>query len=103
MSSRSIRFEVRRGERLGIAGPVGAGQAEVLRAVLGTDPMVTGKILKHGKSLKTRRPGDAIAAGIGFVTEDRKDEGLILDTPITANTSQINIASVSRRRLLNFS
>ncbi|MGC3938827.1 sugar ABC transporter ATP-binding protein [Roseobacter sp. EG26] len=97
-----ISFELRKGEILGIAGLVGAGRTEVLRAIFGADPMLSGRVLKDGAPLTIRQPRDAIAAGIGFVTEDRKDEGLILEMPIAANSSLVDIGSVSRRGLVDF-
>ena len=97
-----LSFDLRRGEILGIAGLVGAGRTEVLRAIFGADPKVSGTVSKGGVPLSIKGPRDAIAAGIGFVTEDRKDEGLILDMPIAANTTLVDLASVSRRGLLDF-
>lgn len=100
--SAGISFELRRGEILGIAGLVGAGRTEVLRAIFGADPMLAGQIEIGGKPLAITAPRDAIAAGIGFVTEDRKDEGLILGMSIAQNTSLADIKSVSKRGLLHF-
>ncbi|WP_372801033.1 sugar ABC transporter ATP-binding protein [Paracoccus seriniphilus] len=97
-----VSFELHRGEILGIAGLVGAGRTEVLRAIFGADPIRSGVITRNGRALKINGPRDAIAAGIGFVTEDRKDEGLILDMPIAANSSLVNIRQVSRHGLLDF-
>lgn len=97
-----INFELRKGEILGIAGLVGAGRTEVLRAIFGADPKLAGDFTKNGAPLAIKGPRDAIAAGIGFVTEDRKDEGLILDMPIVANATLVNLSSVSRKGLLDF-
>lgn len=97
-----VSFEVRRGEIVGIAGLVGAGRTEVLRALFGADRPQSGTISLHGKSLALKGPGDAIAAGIGFVTEDRKEEGLILAMDLTANTSLASLGSVSSAGLLDF-
>ncbi|WP_299503562.1 sugar ABC transporter ATP-binding protein [uncultured Roseobacter sp.] len=102
-TAQGIDFDLRKGEILGIAGLVGAGRTEVLRAIFGADPKIAGRITKDAAELKIGTPRDAIAAGIGFVTEDRKEEGLILDMPIAANTSLVDIASISRRGLLDFS
>ncbi|MBU2867392.1 sugar ABC transporter ATP-binding protein [Pacificibacter marinus] len=98
-----ISFELRRGEILGIAGLVGAGRTEVLRAIFGADPIQSGQIYRAGKPIAICNPADAIAAGIGFVTEDRKDEGLILDMPIATNTSLVSIKEVSSKGLMNLS
>lgn len=97
-----ISFDLRKGEILGIAGLVGAGRTEVLRAIFGADPKLSGTIALADAVLNVTSPRDAIAAGIGFVTEDRKDEGLILDMPIAANTTLVDLTRVSRRGLLNF-
>lgn len=96
-----VSFELRQGEILGIAGLVGAGRTEVLRAIFGADPIQSGNVLRNGKPVSVNSPRDAIAAGIGFVTEDRKDEGLILDMDIAANTSLVSIKDVSAKGLLN--
>ncbi|MEM9639395.1 MAG: sugar ABC transporter ATP-binding protein, partial [Pseudomonadota bacterium] len=97
-----VSFELQRGEILGIAGLVGAGRTEVLRAIFGADPKLGGHIRLDGQEIRIDGPQDAIAAGIGFVTEDRKEEGLVLDMPISANTSLVDLGAVSRRGLLNF-
>ncbi|WP_375230142.1 sugar ABC transporter ATP-binding protein [Roseobacter sp. S98] len=101
-TAESISFDLRKGEILGIAGLVGAGRTEVLRAIFGADRKVSGTILKGSKPVDISGPRDAIAAGIGFVTEDRKDEGLILEMSIAANTSLVDLNSVSRKGLLDF-
>jgi ribose transport system ATP-binding protein len=89
-----ITFEVRRGEILGIAGLVGAGRTEVVRAIAGADKADTGTIEVDGKQVRMRTPGDAIKAGIFMVPEDRKTQGLNL-----AQDSARNIAAPWERRL----
>lgn len=101
-SEDGVSFELYRGEILGIAGLVGAGRSEVLRAIFGADARLGGIIECDGAPIQINGPRDAISAGIGFVTEDRKDEGLILDMSIAANTTLVDLRSVSRRGLLNF-
>ena len=76
---------VRGGEILGIAGLVGAGRTETARAIFGMDPKESGEIFVDGQKVQIDRPLDAIKAGIGFVTEDRKGEGLVLQLPISQN------------------
>ncbi|MCV0426031.1 MAG: sugar ABC transporter ATP-binding protein, partial [Roseibium sp.] len=98
-----VSLDLRYGEIVGIAGLVGAGRTEILRGVFGIDPLQSGRILQDGKEVRFTGPRDAIAAGIGFVTEDRKDEGLILDMPIAANVSLANMRAVSKSGLLQFS
>jgi ABC-type sugar transport system ATPase subunit len=73
-----VGFSVRSGEILGLAGLIGAGRTEVMRAIFGADPLDGGVIMKHGKTLTIRTPADAIAAGIAYLPEDRKEQGLVL-------------------------
>lgn len=84
-------FEVRSGEILGFAGLVGAGRTELARAVFGADPVDEGEIELEGRRLRIRKPQDAIEAGIGYLTEDRKGEGLALQLGVDQN---ITLASL---------
>jgi len=102
-SDKGISFDLRYGEIVGIAGLVGSGRTEILRGIFGVDPIRSGRVLQGGNEKRFSGPRDAIAAGIGFVTEDRKDEGLILEMPIAANMSLANMRAVSRSGLLQFS
>ena len=74
---RDISFGVRKGEVFGIAGLVGAGRTELVRAITGADPIAAGEVLLHGKPVTPRSPIDAIRNGIVLVPEDRK----LLSTP----------------------
>jgi ribose transport system ATP-binding protein len=74
-----VSFQLHAGEILGLAGLVGAGRTEVSRLIFGADPKTSGEVWLNGKKLKINSPGDAIAAGIGYVPEDRKDQGLFLE------------------------
>ena len=80
-----VSFSARGGEILGIAGLVGAGRTETMRAIFGMDPKESGDIYIDGQKVDIEQPLDAIKAGIGFVTEDRKGEGLVLPLPISQN------------------
>jgi ribose transport system ATP-binding protein len=82
---KDISFEVRGGEILGIAGLVGAGRTETARAIFGMDPKQSGEIYIDGQKVEINQPLDAIKAGIGFVTEDRKGEGLVLTMSVGQN------------------
>ena len=73
-----VSFAVRAGEILGVAGLIGAGRTEVMRAIFGADPFDAGVVLKEGQTLAIRTPSDAIAAGIAYLPEDRKEQGLVL-------------------------
>ncbi len=78
-------LEVRRGEILGIAGLVGAGRTELLRALFGLDPVVSGQVLVKGVSSPSASPGARIAEGVGLLSEDRKNEGLAQGRSIEDN------------------
>lgn len=80
-----ISFNLRKGEILGVAGLMGAGRTEIMRAIFGVDNHNGGTITLNGESLHFKKPEDAIKAGIAFITEDRKGEGLILDFSIGSN------------------
>ncbi len=82
---KDVSFSVRSGEILGIAGLVGAGRTETARAIFGMDPKESGTVSVDGKEVSIQHPLDAIRAGIGFVTEDRKGEGLVLTMPVSQN------------------
>ncbi|MDO4865406.1 MAG: sugar ABC transporter ATP-binding protein [Clostridia bacterium] len=82
---RGVSLSARGGEILGIAGLVGAGRTETARAIFGMDPKESGEIYVDGQKVTIEQPLDAIRAGIGFVTEDRKGEGLVLPLPISQN------------------
>jgi len=73
-----VSFEVRAGEILGVAGLIGAGRTEVMRAIFAADPLDRGEILKDGRRLALRSPAEAIASGIAYLPEDRKEQGLVL-------------------------
>lgn len=91
---RDISFNLRKGEILGVAGLMGAGRTEIMRAIFGVDPHKEGKLFFEGKEIHINNPRDAIKAGFGFITENRKTEGLILDFSI-----ERNIALPSEERL----
>ncbi|MGO1769223.1 MAG: sugar ABC transporter ATP-binding protein [Microbacterium sp.] len=80
-----VSFEVRAGEILGIAGIVGAGRTEIVRAVSSADPHVTGTVRVNGKPVPHRHPEDAIRRGIVLIPEDRKQQGLVLEQSIEDN------------------
>ena len=91
----NINFEVRKGEVLGIAGLVGAGRTETARAIFGADPIDSGTVEVDGKAVKINSPQDAIGYGIGLVTEDRKQQGLVLGMAIRENTTLANLGALS--------
>ena len=83
--AKNINFSIRAGEILGIGGLVGAGRTEMARSLFKLDKNTGGKVYIRGKLCHIKKPGDAIAAGIGFLTEDRKNEGLILKMNVGEN------------------
>jgi D-xylose transport system ATP-binding protein len=92
----NVSFSVRRGEVLGIAGLVGAGRSELMMAVFGAHPgRKSGTFSAGGSPVEIREPSDAIAAGIGFVTEDRKRFGLLLDQTIVVNLTLASLKRIS--------
>ncbi|RPE63329.1 monosaccharide ABC transporter ATP-binding protein (CUT2 family) [Pacificibacter maritimus] len=99
-SEQGVSIAVQSGEILGIAGLVGAGRTEFLRAIFAADKSNGGTVYIKEKQVKFRGPRDAIDAGIGFVTEDRKDEGLILQMPISMNISMVNLKKLFRTGLI---
>lgn len=82
-----VSFTLREGEILGVAGLMGAGRTEIMRALFGVDRKDGAQIQLHGEEITIATPRDAIRAGIGFITENRKTEGLILDFSIGENIS----------------
>ncbi|MCH7226340.1 sugar ABC transporter ATP-binding protein [Haloferula sp. A504] len=82
-----ISFEVRKGEVLGLAGLMGAGRSEVVSAIFGLAPAERGVIEVGGVPVRIREPAGAIRLGIGMVTEDRKDYGIIPELPVAQNVT----------------
>lgn len=104
-----ISFNLRKGEILGVSGLMGAGRTEIMRAIFGVDAHNGGTITLQGKELHLKKPEDAIKAGIAFITEDRKAEGLILDFSIASNITLPNLGHLCpsnimhRDKMLSFS
>jgi ribose transport system ATP-binding protein len=90
---RDVSFSLRRGEILGFAGLMGAGRTEVARAIFGADPREAGEIFVHGRRVDIRRPQDAVRAGIGYLSGDRKHFGLVTGMDVRNN---IALASIPR-------
>jgi rhamnose transport system ATP-binding protein len=90
-----VSFSVRRGEIVGLAGLVGSGRSEVARAVFGVDRADSGRVLVNGTPLPPADPRAAIAAGLAFVPEDRRQQGVLLELSIERNTSLTRLRDVS--------
>ena len=95
-----LDFDLHYGEIVGLAGLVGAGRTETVRAIFGADPAVAGRIWCDDRLVRIRSPKDALAEGICLVTENRKDEGLVLNMPIRANISLASLGRVSQSGLM---
>ena len=83
---KDVSFELRKGEILGFSGLMGAGRTEVARLIFGADKKDSGKIFINGKEVAIHTPEDAVAQGIGYLSEDRKRYGLIVDKSVEENT-----------------
>ena len=99
----AISLFVRSGEILGLAGLVGAGRTELAETVFGLTPAESGEVLLRGERVSVSSPSDAIQLGIGYLPEDRRRHGIILDMPITINTSLATLKAVSRHGLMDLS
>jgi len=96
-----VSFSVRRGEILGIAGLVGSGRTQLAETLFGLTPSDAGEIVVNGRSVRIQSPSEAIALGIGYVPEDRRQHGVVLEMSIAANASLANLAAVSRGGLID--
>ena len=96
-----VSFEAYRGQVLGFAGLVGAGRTETMRAIFGADPLDSGKVFIDGKEVKIKSPAQAIKAGIAFLTEDRKGQGLVLAESIRNNLIMANLKGFCDGPFLN--
>ncbi|MFE7072795.1 sugar ABC transporter ATP-binding protein [Streptomyces sp. NPDC057620] len=96
-----ISFEVRAGEVVGIAGLVGAGRTEVVRAVFGADPYDKGSVAVAGERLPRHDVNAAMTAGIGLVPEDRKGQGLLLDASVEENLGLVTLRAATRGGLVD--
>lgn len=83
---KNVSFDLRKGEILGFSGLMGAGRTEVARLIFGADSMDSGKIYIHGKEVSIKSTKDAVNAGIGYLSEDRKRYGLLVDKSVEENT-----------------
>ena len=90
---RDVSFSLKKGEVLGFAGLMGAGRTEVARTIFGADPRDSGEITVHGRKVEIRSPVDAVRAGIGYLSEDRKHFGLALGMDVADNVA---LASMHR-------
>jgi ribose transport system ATP-binding protein len=88
---RDVNFTLRKGEILGFAGLMGAGRTEVARAIFGADPVMSGEIVVNGAKARIKTPSDAVARGIGYLSEDRKRFGLATSMDVESNIVMSNL------------
>ena len=88
---KNVSLTLRKGEILGFAGLMGAGRTETARLICGADPMTSGEIYVNGKRAHIKTPNDAVLAGIGYLSEDRKRFGLCLGLAVSDNTALPNL------------
>jgi len=98
---RDISFSVRRGEILGLAGLVGSGRTQLAETLFGLTPKDDGEIRRDGRVVAIDSPAAAIAAGIAYVPEDRRQHGVVLDMSVTSNASLASLPQVSRYGLID--
>ncbi|MBW3655999.1 MAG: sugar ABC transporter ATP-binding protein [Gemmatimonadetes bacterium] len=98
---RGVSLDVRKGEILGVAGLLGSGRTETARAIFGADPAEDGTIQLDGKPLSPRTPDDAIGAGIAFVSEDRKGEGIIPELSVRENLTLAALPTLTRMGIVD--
>ena len=88
---KNVSFKLHKGEILGLSGLMGAGRTETARLICGADPMDSGEIYVNGKQVHIKTPSDAVHAGIGYLSEDRKRFGLCLGLSVSDNTALPNL------------
>ena len=96
-----VSFSVRAGEVLGVSGLMGAGRTEIMQAIFGNLSYESGTIEIDGKEVKISNPRQAMEHGIGFITEDRKTEGLMRDKSIQENISLCNLGRISKSSVIS--
>lgn len=98
---KNISFQLRKGEILGFAGLMGAGRTETARLIVGADPMLSGEIYKDGKRVQIKSPVDAVNAGIGYLSEDRKRFGLAVGLSVADNVVLADLEEFAKHGVVN--
>ena len=88
---KDVSFELRKGEILGFSGLMGAGRTETMRALFGADPKQSGDIYVNGEKIEIRTPQDAVRHGIGYLSEDRKRYGIVVDKSVAENSTMASL------------
>jgi len=99
--SAPVSFAIRAGEILGVAGLMGSGRTALARAIFGADPVKSGTVRLGGNEIPGGDPAASIAAGLGFLTEDRKQQGLVLQLPVAENITLTSLDDFSRHGVLD--
>jgi len=97
---RNVNFSIRSGEIVGVSGLMGAGRTEIMRGIFGLDSIESGEVILNGKKVTIKNASQAVSLGIGFITEDRKDEGLVLDFSIKDNIALPSLNSFAPKGLI---
>lgn len=98
---KNVSFDLHKGEILGFAGLMGAGRTEVARAIFGADPIDSGEILINGQKVQIKSPFDAVQNGIGYLSEDRKQFGLMLEMDVKANVAIATMKNFLKAGFMN--
>lgn len=93
---KNVSFKLHKGEILGFAGLMGAGRTETVRAIFGADPIDNGEIFINNQKVTITKPIDAVKYGIGYLSEDRKRYGIILDKTISENTTMASLENFTK-------
>jgi ribose transport system ATP-binding protein len=96
-----ISFELHKGEILGFSGLMGAGRTETARAIFGADPVQSGDIYIHGNKVDIKSPEDAVKNGIGYLSEDRKRFGIVVQKTIAENTTMATLDKFTKGLFIN--
>lgn len=96
-----VSFELHKGEILGFAGLMGAGRTETARAIFGADPVDSGDIYINGKKVEIKSPQDAVKHGIGYLSEDRKRYGIVVQKSVAENTTMADLGNYMRGLFIN--
>ncbi|TQI66598.1 sugar ABC transporter ATP-binding protein [Clostridium sp. KNHs216] len=98
---RNVNISLHRGEIVGLAGLVGAGRTELVKAIFGYDPIDSGTILLNGKKVKRHSPKELVENGLVLIPEDRKNEGLVVQEPIKNNIVQASLRKLFKNHIVN--
>ena len=100
---KNVSFQLYKGEVLGVAGLIGAGRTELMRAIFGADSYEHGDVLLYGESIKGKSPKEIIRRGVGLIPEDRRGQGLLLEKTVRENTSLASLKENSHNGFIDFS